>query len=563
MSRFEQLYEGYCDGTLSEAEREEFLELLRRPEHRARFVELSTFEALVGDELGVSREKISSSKMRAIRPRRRVPEKPAFPAWIAACVGAAAILLMLLFGAAAGPKPSKPPAPAAEKAVEAKAPAPPDPEPERPRPPVREERDPAPLVVPPPLPPAAKAQPSETPRPLRSPPKEAAPDPAPPKETAVAAAPPVARVEAVEGRVLVAGEAVRAGRDLRPGEAVETSSAAAAWIKFPDGALMTLGPEARVVDLKLEKGWAAFDVPKQPRPFVVAGPHAEATVLGTEFTLSTGAGYTRLDVREGRVRFSRGVSSVVVGAGQWSIAHPGQDLAVKAGPAAWRAPPAGLLAWFKADAYKGGVWTDHSGLGHHATQPAAGSRPQDVEGALRFDGADDFLELPSQISEFRAGLSVWVVANVAAGPATSRFIDLGAGPSCDNVVFGRKEGNLAFWAYANGQTRGKIELPGAVSVDKLAVYGAVAQPGGRVVLYRNGVPLGAGTTSPLPGEARKPNFVGKSNYAGEPTFRGEISEILLYQRAVTDAERQHIEAYLGSKYLDPTLPAAMPRTSKK
>jgi hypothetical protein len=373
-------------------------------------------------------------------------------------------------------------------------------------------------------------------------------------------------VEAVEGQVLVAGEAAKAGRDLRPGEAVETAVGAAAWIKFPDGALMTLGPEARVVDLKLEKGWAAFDVPKQPRPFVVTGPHAEAAVLGTEFTLSTGAGYTRLDVREGRVRFSRGVSSVVVNGGQWAMAAPGQDLAVKAATASWKAPPAGLLAWYKAEAVKAGgkglvgSWIDQSGAGHHATQGSPGCQPQFVEGgrpALRFDGVDDSLQIPTALSEYRAGLSAFVLAKIPGGTGQARILDFGAEVACDNIVFGRKDASLAFWALVKSDSRGRVEVP-AILPDQWAIYSLVAQSTGRVAIYRNGALVGAGSTSQVTGPPRKYNQIGKAAAGGEH-FRGELAELLIYQRALGDAERQYVDAYLWAKHLDPTLPGPLPR----
>ena len=225
------------------------------------------------------------------------------------------------------------------------------------------------------------------------------------------------------------------------------------------------------------------DVPKQARPMVVAGPHAEATVLGTEFTLSAGAGYTRLDVREGRVRFSRGVSSVVVTGGQWGMSTPGQDLAVKTTTSPWKAPPAGLLGWFKADQVKPGVkgaaasWLDQSGAGRHAVQPGPVSQPQVVDvgrPALRFDGADDFLELPGVISDFRGGLSAFVVARIAPGTAPMRIFDFGAEISCDNIVFGRKDGNLAFWALVKAESRGRVDAPLA-GPEQWAIYSVVAQ----------------------------------------------------------------------------------------
>lgn len=587
MSRFDVLYEGYCDGTLTPAEQEEFLAALRDPALRARFVELSAFDALVGDELGVSttEAKLSSRSLRAIRIARRPrAERSHAGPWIAAGLAAAALLILIALGFSGGSKPPRAPKPVdarrilppfePPRAVEA-PPAPPSPR--------REEREPEPLVVPPlprPQPPAPLPPPKPQVLPPAPAPKDVVPAPKLPEKATVAA---IAHLEAVAGKVNVATAAscleADAGFALAGEESVETSAAGAAWIRFTDGTRVTLGADtllARLAEpagktLRLDRGTVWIEAPKQLRPMTVSCPHAEAVVLGTEFSLTAGAGYTRIDVREGRVRFSRGVSALVVGAGQYAVSQPGQDLSLKSGPAAWKAPASGLLSWLKADAVRTagkGVtsWTDQSTLGNHATQPQAGCQPTVVDGlrpALKFDGLDDHLELPSGMSEFRAGLSAFVVARVAAAPATLRFIDLGAGPSCDNVVFGRKDGALAFWAYANGQTRGKVEVPGAVAADQLAVYAVVAQSGGRALLFRNGAPVGGGQTSSLSGEARKSNYVGKSNMAGEPPFRGEIAELLLYQRAVTDPERQHIDAYLWAKYLDPTLPPAAPRGPQK
>ncbi|HEX7899747.1 MAG TPA: FecR domain-containing protein [Planctomycetota bacterium] len=576
MTRFEVLYEGYCDGTLTLAERDEFLALLKDPAQRARFVELSTFEAVVTDELGVARsqDKASSGKMRAVRAARRARFSSAtgFPAWLAASIAAAALLLLALFGSAVGPKPVKPAPPEPRKDVEAKAaPEKPTPLPEKPSAPVREQRDPEPLVVPPPAPapapePPKPAPPKETPKP--KPPTPTIPK-EPEKETFVA----VALVEAAQGRVLVAGEPAAAGRGLRSGEAVETGPGAAAWIKFPDGTLLIVGPDslAKVADtqgkhVQLDKGLVDVDAPKQSRPMVVAGPHAEATVLGTEFTVSTAAGYTRLDVREGRVRFARGVSSVVVTGGQWAMATPGQDLMVKSATSLWKAPPAGLLGWYKAELIKAGVkgaassWLDHSGAGRHAVQPGPVSQPLVVEGghpALRFDGADDFLEMPSGISDFRGGVSAFVVAKMAPGPTAMRIFDLGAEVACDNIVLGKKDGNLAFWALVKSESRGRVEAP-AILPEQWAIYSVVAQSTGRAALYRNGALVGAGSTSQVTGPPRKYNIIGKAAAGGEP-FRGELAELLLYQRALGDVERQYIDAYLWAKHLDPSLPVPLPK----
>lgn len=581
--RFDVLYERYCDGVLDAAEREEFLRFLQGPEGRARFVDLATFEARVADELGVARaaEKASSRTLRAVRRRPPAARSRLMP-WLTAGF-AAASLLILFFTAGRAPNPA-PPARAPE-ARRLEEPLPvvrtPDPAPVvAPAPPRREERAPEPLVVPTPRPADAAPRPAPAPRPDPRPAPPPGPPPfvpaEPPKESSVAA---IAVVEVVVGKVSVSTATtcldVAAGHPLRGDENIETADGAAARIRFNDGTRLTLGPDtmlARISEVqggksvRVDRGVLGAEVVKQARPMILAGPHAQATVLGTAFTFAVSLGATRLDVREGRVRFTRGASSVVVEAGEYVVAVPGPDLAVRKSTAAWRAPALGLIAWMKADGLDPGMrgvacWENLAGVGNHAMQPQAACQPKFVEEprpCVRFDGQGDSLELPPGLSDFKDGLSAVVVARVAGGSGPGTFLDLGAGPACDNVHFGRRDGDLVFWAYANGQTRGRVEAP-AVAVDQWAVYMVVAQAGGRTALYRNGKPVGGGDTSRLHGEARKSNLVGKSHGAGDGAFRGDIAELLLYQRPLSEAERQHIDAHLWAKYLDPSLPAPLPR----
>jgi ferric-dicitrate binding protein FerR (iron transport regulator) len=575
--RFDALYERYCDGTLEAAEREEFLRLLQDPAGRARFAELSVFAALVTDELGVARA--AARPARSIRRRARAG-RPGLTPWLTGGFAAAAALLMVLF---AGRSPAPPPPKPAEARrpdpppVVAPVPAVPDVAP----PSRREERAPEPLVVPPPRP-APRTNPSDPViPPAPPPPPPPGPPPFvpadPPKPSSVAA---IAVVEAVAGKVSVSTATtcldVAAGHPLCGDENIETGDAGAARIRFNDGTRVSLGAdtmlaritEARGKSVRLDRGVIGVEAVKQAQPMVVAGPHAEAVVLGTEFTFAVSLGFTRLDVREGLVRFSRGGVFENVKAGQYAVARPGHGIQVKAASAAWKAPPVDLLLWLRGDAIEAGArgvscWEDLSGMGNHASQPQAGCQPKAVDGprpSIKFDGQGDHLELPSiGLSQFRGGLSAYVVARAAGGSGPGAFLDLGAGPSCDNVSFGRRDGSLVFWAYANGQTRGRIEAPGLVAVDQWAVYGVVALPSGQATLFRHGAPPVAGATSPLFGEARKSNFVGKSHAPGEAGFRGEIAEVLLYQRVLGEEERARIEAYLWAKYLDPSLPPPLPR----
>jgi hypothetical protein len=272
------------------------------------------------------------------------------------------------------------------------------------------------------------------------------------------------------------------------------------------------------------------------------------------------------------------VSSVVVREGHYAVAGPSGDLAAKPGTALWKAPPAGLQMWLRADqgvktnGATVAAWLDQSAAGNSAVQEKPGAQPTLVANALagrpsiRFDGSDDFFALPDGFSDFRAGLTAFVVTRPAPGGAWSRFIDLDVGPACENIVFGRKDApdKLGFWVYTNSATKGKVEAPGAVIANEVQSFCALLAPGGKVTLYRNGAAVATGDTSTPKSTSRKPNTLAKSNSGGgDPLFKGELFEILLYNRALTEAERAYVESYLNAKYLDPTVPPATFRPAER
>ncbi len=606
MDRFEDLYERYVDGTLDPAERTEFLAFLGDPAFRTRFVELSAYEAAIGEELKVTapaeENKKASAKMRAVggNTSKRIPIVHVRPAPRAAVAHwqifggiAAAFVLVAILILASGPSEEgrrRPPAPSV-----AGTPPPVTPPRIEPMPaPVPEkiktpEKRVAPTFEVPPRPVL------ETPPVQPIPPKPVVPVPPPPVRREAETRPEtqparesvtfIAKIERVVGDVKIGTDVAEAGKGVASGQGVSAGAGGYAVVRFPDGTKLELGMDtvvSRVADgatgksVQVERGLVAVEAAKQPtgKALVLSTPFAESTVVGTEFTLWTTAAFTRLDVKEGRVKFARpgGVTSVVVGAGHYAIAGPGFDFTAKPLPSLWKAPAGGLMLWLRADAMKGpSQWPDLSPAGNHGTQPVTASQPTLVanaagtQPAVHFDGKAQHYVLPDGFADFKAGLSAFVVVRPAPGGPFSRFIDLDVGPACDNIVFGRKDApdKLGFWVYANSQTRGKVEAPGAIVADQLQSFGAVLALGGRVTLYKNGGAVATGQTSVPVSVSRKPNMIGKSNTSGDPYFKGDLFEILLFNRALADTERQFVDGYINAKYFDPTSPPPMNRPADK
>lgn len=589
--RFDELHEHYADGTLSPAERAEFLALLETAEGRARFVETASYEAALSEELRVGAAAAKKQSSRSLQ--RYVPvEEPADESRTLARIGALAaaaviVILTMIFATSTKQQPpspmvQRPPTPAPKFVLpeEATAPTPaPAPVPA----PVPAPTPPAPeFVVPKPAvrreEPAPEIRKVEEPKGLPHAPKPEEPKP---RESATF----VATVETVSGTVsLETGKGVAAGSSLTTGRDSYMA------IKYPDGSRIELaadttlskiqdGPQGKT--LTLESGMIFVDAAKQPagKPMVLTTAQAESTVIGTQFVLTASATSTRLDVREGRVKFTRlpqSVSSVIVTAGHYAVAGPAGDPSSKAGVSLWKAPTAGLQLWLRADAgikLNGGAiagWMDQSTAGNSAVQEKPAAQPQLVANGIngrpcvRFDGMDDYFVLPDGFADFRLGLTAFVVVRPAPGGAWSRFIDLDVGPACDNIVFGRKDtaDKLGFWVYANSATKGKVEAPGAVVPNEVQSFCAHLNPAGKVTLYKNGAAVATGETTQPKSTSRKPNGIAKSN-SGDPYFKGDLFEILLYNRGLTEAERVFIESYLNAKYLDASTPPATIRPADK
>jgi len=600
--RFDELYERYSDGELSDVDRAQFISILETPQGRERFAEHAAYEAALSEELrvGAAARKTASSRTLPKSGSRRIalaidaePDELRLLKRIGA-VAAAAVLAILTIVFAITTQ-SQPPRPLVSRPL----PVPQLPD-QRPLETSKSEPPPAPAAAPPRAPsapglppppdvprtvepPSAARLEAPSPAPVPPPPRVplATPDAEKPRESATF----VGTVEALGGEAKLGDQPAEAGRGVPAGQSLSTGRDGYLAVRYPDGSRLELAGDTLVAKLGdgpsgksgyLDTGMIFVEAAKQPagRPMVLTTAQAESTVIGTQFVLSASAGTTRLDVREGRVRFTRlpqAVSSVVVTAGHYAVAGGSGELVSRPGVALWKAPTAGLQLWLRADAgvkLSGSAvaaWVDQSATGNSAVQDKPAAQPLWVSNAqagrpaLRFDGANHFFQLPDGFSDFRLGLTVFVVARPAAGGTWSRFIDLDIGPTCDNIVFGRKDGSdrLGFWIYANSQTKGRVEAPGAVVADQVQSFSALLAPGGHVTLFRNGAAIGAGDTSAPRSIVRKPNLLLKSTSGGsESLFNGDLFEVLLYNRALSETERSFVEAYFYAKYFDPATPPA-------
>ncbi len=254
-------------------------------------------------------------------------------------------------------------------------------------------------------------------------------------------------------------------------------------------------------------------------------------------SLSGGGG----DTNVGLALNTQGTGPVALNASTVVTANGGTGLVVHGGPLAPVSPSSisGLVLWLKADAITGvssgstlTMWPDASSLGNNATaSTTAPTYFTEVLNGLpivRFDGTDDTMTLGSLITN--AQTVFWVCReNIAAAAyrpflGSTSYTDFYRGPSD------------AFWnsAYdSSGVVNGVTRLNGSL----VSTPTTTAPPQGQFMV----VSL-VGT-----GPSHVNQITQDRNVSGN-VWNGDIAEIIIYNTALSDTDRIHVEEYLSNKY---------------
>ena len=198
----------------------------------------------------------------------------------------------------------------------------------------------------------------------------------------------------------------------------------------------------------------------------------------------------------------------------------------------------GLQMWMRADAgieEVGGLvsnWTDQSTANNHLTQSVASPQPTFVASGLdgrptvRFDGALDFLAFTAPVTTIRTVF--WVVNETLAAPNAYRFL-LGHATGYD---FHGGSAHQIWSSSSNASVRNGTTRMNGVAVDGLSTNRPTAPS-----------VLSLVTT----GAVAADNFSRDRGNASR-SWNGDLAELVIYDRALTDAERAQVEQYLAAKH---------------
>ncbi|HHV99794.1 MAG TPA: hypothetical protein GXX36_09530, partial [Clostridiaceae bacterium] len=219
-------------------------------------------------------------------------------------------------------------------------------------------------------------------------------------------------------------------------------------------------------------------------------------------------------------------------------------------------PTSGLKLWLKADSPDGAIikdinnyvntWVDLSGYTNSSFQTNSSYRPLYVANAIngkpaiRFDGVNDYLNITSLKGNMNQ-LTFFIVIKPSGLADYNQSI--GAVGGWGQFLF-HSAANGAIYCGTSAQSR--LTAPSGTMVNnEVQGYSYVyAGTGSASKLYKNSSQVASGTLTATP--ASWTGFIIGANNSN--SLKGDIPEIIIYDRALSDSERQSVEIYLSSKY---------------
>jgi hypothetical protein len=197
-----------------------------------------------------------------------------------------------------------------------------------------------------------------------------------------------------------------------------------------------------------------------------------------------------------------------------------------------------------------GIWADSSGFGNHAIQYTAANRPalfagETTNGAVvvRFDGGDH-LDLTAGISTFTDidGYTAFVYLRPEAGDDPKTIFGGMTGSCQYRINANETQHLLATWTGGTGG-EGDTVLPTGTSAPFSLISAQINSAGGSLRL--NGSADGSlnATTFTAPIIS-----IGRNGQSGSEHFSGDIAEIRIYNRQLTELEIAVVEGELDATY---------------
>lgn len=183
--------------------------------------------------------------------------------------------------------------------------------------------------------------------------------------------------------------------------------------------------------------------------------------------------------------------------------------------------------------------------------------------AMLFDGLDDCISLPAVDVDFSTGMTIeaWVLFDDIS--KSVKIIDLGNGPSADNIVMGNVAGSRSLLVQVyRGATAQSLQANDVIDVGRWMHLAITIDAANAANIYKNGQLVKTGTVQ-LPAKVKRTSCtMGKSSFASDALFYGQLADLRLWSSARTQAQIQaHNHRRVSAK--DPSLQGYWPLVHPK
>ena len=229
----------------------------------------------------------------------------------------------------------------------------------------------------------------------------------------------------------------------------------------------------------------------------------------------------------------------------------------------------GLILWYEAtmeastnNASNGtniSIWNDLSPNKTNATQATSGNQPQYIDSAInklpaiRFDGLNDLMNFTSGAIA-NNNYTIIIVEQRKDSKSNNYFLNgTGSGLSNDNLYLGYSDNSHIIHGQTNNYYTINTASYGFFSTPKIHIFTHNSNSGKKY--YQNTGSLGSGTETP---PKALTSYTGSIGGASSGYYYGDIGEIIVFNRTLSDAERKSIENYLAKKWYVNIQPGSVP-----
>jgi uncharacterized protein len=204
-------------------------------------------------------------------------------------------------------------------------------------------------------------------------------------------------------------------------------------------------------------------------------------------------------------------------------------------------PPPANVVWYRFDEASGTSAADSFGNGRTGTLSAGASWTAGrAGGAVNLNGSNGYVSLPAGIVNGVADATIAIWVRLDTVTSWSRVFDLGSGTGSYLFLTPRSSGGTARFAITTSGAGGEqqINAPAALPIG-VWTHVAVTQAGNLAILYLNGAEVARNASVTLRAGglgASSQNWLGRSQYSGDPYLDGQLDDFRIYARALSATE---------------------------